>query len=151
VLLYVLLVNGDGKPASSMRADMPAAVHTGYYCFLLLCVWGACHVQRDRERERERKRGREPLASPITPPLPLVAICPLLLLFCLQTDAVVNAGNSGGPVLDSYGRLVGVATASFTRASSVSSRRKERIGTHTTHNQHAHAHKHASLPRCLSK
>eukprot|EP00775_Hariotina_reticulata_P008857 gene8857-9036_t len=36
----------------------------------------------------------------------------------IQTDASVNAGNSGGPLLDSFGRLVGINTASFTRTSS---------------------------------
>lgn len=36
----------------------------------------------------------------------------------LQTDASINAGNSGGPLLDSFARLVGVSTASFTRAGS---------------------------------
>lgn len=40
----------------------------------------------------------------------------------LQTDATINAGNSGGPLLDSFGRLVGVNTASFTRSGTVSMR-----------------------------
>ncbi|MEN6439530.1 MAG: trypsin-like peptidase domain-containing protein [Syntrophobacter sp.] len=31
----------------------------------------------------------------------------------LQTDASINPGNSGGPVIDSSGRLIGVATAIF--------------------------------------
>eukprot|EP00882_Tetradesmus_deserticola_P027889 GHRQ01031030.1.p1 GENE.GHRQ01031030.1~~GHRQ01031030.1.p1 ORF type:complete len:181 (+),score=39.96 GHRQ01031030.1:588-1130(+) len=34
----------------------------------------------------------------------------------IQSDASVNQGNSGGPMLDSFARLVGVNTASFTRA-----------------------------------
>ena len=32
-----------------------------------------------------------------------------------QTDASINAGNSGGALLDSGGRLVGINTATFTR------------------------------------
>lgn len=32
-----------------------------------------------------------------------------------QTDASINAGNSGGALLDSSARLVGINTATFTR------------------------------------
>ncbi|KAK9806912.1 hypothetical protein WJX72_007234 [[Myrmecia] bisecta] len=34
----------------------------------------------------------------------------------IQTDAAISKGNSGGPLLDSAGRLVGINTATFTRA-----------------------------------
>ena len=37
---------------------------------------------------------------------------------CMQTDAAISAGNSGGPLLDSAGRVVGMNTATFTQAGS---------------------------------
>ena len=37
----------------------------------------------------------------------------------MQTDASINAGSSGGALLDSSGRLVGISTATFSKKGSV--------------------------------
>lgn len=39
----------------------------------------------------------------------------------MQTDAPINGGSSGGALLDSGGRLVGISTATFSRKGTVSS------------------------------
>ena len=38
---------------------------------------------------------------------------------CVQTDAPINGGSSGGALLDSGGRLVGISTATFGRKGTV--------------------------------
>ena len=37
----------------------------------------------------------------------------------MQTDASINAGSSGGALLDSSGRLIGISTATFSRKGTV--------------------------------
>ncbi|KAK3259463.1 trypsin protease, partial [Cymbomonas tetramitiformis] len=40
------------------------------------------------------------------------------ILGVIQTDASINSGNSGGPLLDSFGHLIGVNVATFTKLGS---------------------------------
>ena len=41
------------------------------------------------------------------------------LLLGMQTDASINAGSSGGALLDSGGRLIGISTATFSKKGTV--------------------------------
>ena len=46
----------------------------------------------------------------------------------IQTDCTINSGNSGGPLFDSYGRVVGITSAKFSNNGDVSSASIEGIG-----------------------
>ncbi len=46
----------------------------------------------------------------------------------IQTDCTINSGNSGGPLFDSYGRVVGITSAKYSGSSSSSGAAIENIG-----------------------
>ena len=73
-----------------------------------------------RERERVYVLGF-PFGMPYTETEGIVS-SPRQLMggrYYIQTDAAVNPGNSGGPVVNANGQLVGITTAKFTEADNV--------------------------------
>ncbi len=73
-----------------------------------------------RERERVYVLGF-PFGMPYTETEGIVS-SPRQLMggrYYIQTDAAVNPGNSGGPVINASGQLVGITTAKFTEAENV--------------------------------
>lgn len=46
----------------------------------------------------------------------------------IQTDCTINSGNSGGPLFDQYGRVVGIASAKYSGSTSSSGATIENIG-----------------------
>ena len=46
----------------------------------------------------------------------------------IQTDCVINSGNSGGPLFDQYGRVVGITSAKYSNNGDTSSASIEGIG-----------------------
>ena len=46
----------------------------------------------------------------------------------IQTDCTINSGNSGGPLFDQYGRVVGITSAKYSGSSSSSGASIENIG-----------------------
>lgn len=57
-----------------------------------------------------------------------IAVDDSTVINMFQTDAAVNAGNSGGPMFDQYGQVVGIVSAKYSSDSSSSSASVEGLG-----------------------
>ncbi|XP_052138066.1 protease Do-like 5, chloroplastic isoform X1 [Oryza glaberrima] len=99
--LAVLKVDVDGDKLSPALIGTSKGLRVGQSCFAIGNPYGYEHtlttgVVSGLGREIPSPNGR-PIRGAI------------------QTDAAINSGNSGGPLIDSYGHVIGVNTATFTR------------------------------------
>ncbi|GLJ39313.1 hypothetical protein SUGI_0802370 [Cryptomeria japonica] len=98
-------------PESSLK---PAVIGTsqslrvGQSCFAIGNPFGYDHTLTSGVVSGLKREIPSPIGRPI--------------LGAIQTDAAINAGNSGGPLIDSFGHVIGVNTATFTlKGSGISS------------------------------
>lgn len=99
--LAVLKVDVDGKKLKPALIGTSRDLRVGQSCFAIGNPFGYEHtlttgVVSGLGREIPSPNGRS-------------------IRGAIQTDAAINAGNSGGPLIDSYGHVIGVNTATFTR------------------------------------
>ncbi|KAL5577259.1 hypothetical protein UlMin_018958 [Ulmus minor] len=99
--LAVLKVNVDGYELKPVVLGTSRDLHVGQSCFAIGNPYGyentlTTGVVSGLGREIPSPNGRA-------------------IRGAIQTDAAINAGNSGGPLIDSYGHVIGVNTSTFTR------------------------------------
>ncbi|XP_077253866.1 DEGP protease 5 isoform X2 [Tasmannia lanceolata] len=99
--LAVLKVDVEGNKLKPALIGSSRDLHVGQSCFAIGNPYGYEHtlttgVVSGLGREIPSPNGRA-------------------IRGAIQTDAAINAGNSGGPLVDSYGHVIGVNTATFTR------------------------------------
>lgn len=102
--LAVLKVDAPEDRLTPIPVGTSEDIRVGQNCFAIGNPYGFQHTLTTGVVSG---LGRE-IPSPAGVPIP----------GAIQTDAAINAGNSGGPLLDSFGRIIGVNTATFTRAGS---------------------------------
>ncbi|KAL3522740.1 hypothetical protein ACH5RR_015574 [Cinchona calisaya] len=99
--LAVLKVNVEGEELKSVTLGTSEGLRVGQSCFAIGNPYGYANtlttgVISGLGREIPSPNGRA-------------------IRGAIQTDAAINAGNSGGPLLDSSGHVIGVNTATFSR------------------------------------
>ncbi|MED6183350.1 Protease Do-like 5, chloroplastic [Stylosanthes scabra] len=102
--LAVLKIDVDGHEIRPVVVGQSKNLHVGQSCFAIGNPYGyentlTTGVVSGLGREIPSPNGRA-------------------IQGAIQTDADINAGNSGGPLIDSYGHVIGVNTATFTRKGS---------------------------------
>ncbi|MED6120388.1 Protease Do-like 5, chloroplastic [Stylosanthes scabra] len=102
--LAVLKIDVDGHEIRPVVVGQSKNLHVGQSCFAIGNPYGyentlTTGVVSGLGREIPSPNGRA-------------------IKGAIQTDADINAGNSGGPLIDSYGHVIGVNTATFTRKGS---------------------------------
>ncbi|XP_062160397.1 protease Do-like 5, chloroplastic [Alnus glutinosa] len=102
--LAVLKVDVEGYDLKPVVLGMSQNLHVGQSCFAIGNPYGyentlTTGVVSGLGREIPSPNGRA-------------------IKGAIQTDAAINAGNSGGPLIDSHGHVIGVNTATFTRKGS---------------------------------
>lgn len=102
--LAVLKVDNDGREIKAASLGTSHDLHVGQSCFAIGNPYG---YENTLTTGVVSGLGRE-IPSPNGQPI----------RGAIQTDAAINAGNSGGPLIDSYGHVIGVNTATFTRKGS---------------------------------
>ena len=104
---------GDGRRvADAARGARPPTSRWASGCGCSAIPTSAAAASRSREGEVEGWTGEDGAAGKDF----------------IKTDASITHGNSGGPVVDDHGRLVGIASAFRTRVTATGARRRDRAG-----------------------
>ncbi|KAL5716287.1 Protease Do-like 5 [Ranunculus cassubicifolius] len=102
--LAVLKIDVEGNGIKPVRLGTSQDLHVGQSCFAIGSPYGYENTLTTGVVSGLGREIPSPNGSAIRG--------------AIQTDAAINSGNSGGPLVDSYGHVIGVSTATFTRKGS---------------------------------
>lgn len=105
--LAVLKVDVPEKYLKPVMLGSSQSLRVGQSCFAIGNPYGYDHTLTTGVVSGLGREIPSPLGRPIQG--------------AIQTDAAINGGNSGGPLIDSFGHVIGVNTATFTRKGSKTS------------------------------
>ncbi|KAH7447567.1 hypothetical protein KP509_01G112000 [Ceratopteris richardii] len=102
--LAVLKIDAPGGVLQPLTLGSSKDLKVGQSCFAIGNPYGYEHTLTTGVISGLGREIPSPAGSPING--------------AIQTDAAINAGNSGGPLLDIFGHIIGINTATFTRQGS---------------------------------